>query len=84
MAPFTQGNKLVDTAGSLELITRGFDICKKHLKQGGHFLVKLFQSEDTMKAAKAWGKDFEFSKIYRPPAVQKESKETYFIGRGYK
>jgi 23S rRNA (uridine2552-2'-O)-methyltransferase len=83
MAPFTQGNKLVDTAGSLELTSRAFEIVQKHLKQGGHFVVKLFQSEDTMKAAKQWGRSFKFSKIYRPPAVQKASKETYFIGQNY-
>ena len=83
MAPFTQGNKLVDSARSLELASRAFEITKKHLKQGGHFVIKLFQSEDTMKAAQEWGKNFKFSKVYRPPAVQKASKETYFIGQNY-
>jgi 23S rRNA (uridine2552-2'-O)-methyltransferase len=83
MAPFTQGNKLVDSARSLELSSRAFEIAKKHLKQGGHFVIKLFQSEDTMKAAKNWGKSFKFSKMYRPPAVQKASKETYFIGQNF-
>jgi 23S rRNA (uridine2552-2'-O)-methyltransferase len=81
MAPSTQGNRTVDCARSLELITRAFEIAQLHLKQGGHFVVKLFHSNETVQAAKDWEKFFKFAKLYRPPAVQKESKEIYFIGQ---
>ena len=84
MAPFTQGNRTVDCAGSLELIQRAFEIAKEHLKQGGHLIVKLFQSEDTVKFSKEFGKLFKFSKFYRPPAVHKDSKEMYFVGQNFK
>jgi 23S rRNA (uridine2552-2'-O)-methyltransferase len=84
MAPFTQGNRTVDCAGSLELIQRAFEIAKDHLKQGGHLVIKLFQSEDTVKFSKEFGKLFKFSKFYRPPAVHKESKEMYFVGQNFK
>lgn len=80
MAPFTQGNRGVDCARSLELINQAFEIAQKHLKRGGHFLVKLFHSDDTIAAAKGFGKHFKFSKLYRPPAVAKDSKEIYFLG----
>jgi 23S rRNA (uridine2552-2'-O)-methyltransferase len=83
MAPFTQGNRGVDCARSLDLINQAFDIAKKHLKNGGHFLVKLFHSDDTIAASKSFGKHFEFSKLYRPPAVAKDSKEIYFLGMQY-
>lgn len=81
MAPSTQGNRTVDCARSLELIVRAFEIAQEHLKQGGHFVVKIFHSNETIEAAKGWEKFFKFAKLYRPPAVQKESKEIYFIGQ---
>lgn len=80
MAPSTQGNRLVDSQGSLELALRAFEIASSHLKPGGHFVVKLFQSEETVAASKAWAKAFKMSKLYRPPATHKDSKEVYFIG----
>jgi 23S rRNA (uridine2552-2'-O)-methyltransferase len=80
LAPATQGTKLVDQAGSLALIARAYEIAEKHLKKGGHFVVKLFQSEDTVKLAKSWEKNFKLGKLYKPPATHKESKEIYFVG----
>ncbi len=84
MAPSTQGNRTVDTSNSLELILRGYEIAKTHLKNGGHFVVKFFQSQDTVEATKSWGKSFKMSKLYRPPAVHKDSKEVYFVGMHFK
>ena len=84
MAPATQGNRLVDTQNSLHLIEAAYEIAKKNLKPGGHFIVKLFQSPDTVEASKAWGRAFEMSKLYRPPAVHKDSKEVYFVGQNFK
>ena len=84
LAPFTSGAKLVDSARSLELVTRAFDLAQKQLKPGGHFVVKLFQSEDTVAASKDWGKSFKLSKLYKPPSTHKESKEIYFVGRRYR
>lgn len=83
MAPSTQGNRTVDTARSLELIERAFEIARMHLKKGGHFVVKLFHSDDTIKATKKWESSFKFAKLIRPPAVRKESKEIYFVGQHY-
>jgi 23S rRNA (uridine2552-2'-O)-methyltransferase len=80
LAPATQGAKIVDQAGSLALIERAHAIAEKHLKKGGHFVVKLFQSEDTVKLAKSWEKKFKLGKLYKPPATHKESKEIYFVG----
>lgn len=83
MAPSTQGNRLVDTQRSLELIEAAFSVAKQVLIPGGHFVVKLFQSNDTVMATKAWAQHFAKSKLYRPPAVRKESKEVYFVGMGF-
>jgi 23S rRNA (uridine2552-2'-O)-methyltransferase len=84
MAPSTQGSRFIDTQNSLTLIERAYEIAQKQLKLGGHFVVKLFQSQETVDATKTWKKSFQHSKLYRPPAVHKESKEVYFIGQIFK
>jgi len=84
LAPATQGSKIVDQAGSLALITRAYEIAEIHLKVGGHFIVKIFQSEDTVALAKSWEKKFKLGKLYKPPATHKESKEIYFVGCHFK
>jgi len=81
MAPWTAGNKLVDNSRSLELVEKAYELARAHLKVGGHFVVKLFQSEDSVKTAKSWEKAFKLSKLYKPPSTHKESKEIYFVGR---
>lgn len=80
LAPWTQGAKIVDQAGSLELVTRVFELAEKHLKPGGHLVIKLFQSEEAIALAKQWMKRFKLGKLYKPPATHKESKEIYFVG----
>lgn len=81
LAPLTSGPKLVDSARSLELVNRAFDIAQAQLKVGGHFVVKLFQSPDSVETAKSWEKAFKLAKLYKPPSTHKESKEIYFVGR---
>lgn len=84
MAPSTQGSRFVDSQNSLALIERAFQITLHHLRDGGNFVTKLFQSEETIQASKSWGKHFRMAKLYRPPAVHKESKEVYFVGLEFK
>jgi 23S rRNA (uridine2552-2'-O)-methyltransferase len=83
MAPNTKGNRLVDTQGSLGLIEMAFQIAQKQLRPDGHFIVKLFQSNDTMDITRDWKKHFKIAKLAKPAAVRKESKELYFVGIGF-
>lgn len=84
MAPFTSGQKSSDAARSLELVDRAYSLFQAHIKQGGHFIAKLFQSEESIERTRSWGKNFKFSKLYKPPSTHKESKEIYFVGMHYK
>lgn len=84
VAPWTGGHKLVDSQKSLELISQSFKVATTHLKQGGNFVVKLFQSPDTMEIAKSWHDHFKLSKLFKPASTHKESKEIYFVGRHLK
>lgn len=81
VAPWTGGSKLVDSANSLLLVERAHELAMSLLKEGGHFVVKLFQSQDSVQAAKSWEREFKFAKLYKPPSTHKESKEIYFVGR---
>ena len=84
MAPKTMGRREVDQARSLELCQMAWVWAESLLKPGGHFVFKIFQSQD--------GDDFirtlksRFSQISRlkPKATRSESLETFIVGRGYK
>lgn len=81
IAPWTGGTKFVDQERSLQLIEKAYEIALQSLKQGGHFVVKLFQSEDSVGVSKEWKKQFKMGKLYKPPSTHKESKEIYFVGQ---
>jgi len=83
MAPKTMGRREVDQARSLELCRMAWIWAEKMLAEGGHFLFKLFQSQD--------GDDFvrtlqpRFSKIVRlkPKATRSHSLEVFVLGLKY-
>jgi 23S rRNA (uridine2552-2'-O)-methyltransferase len=84
MAPKTTGIRMADQLRSLELCELALETAERFLKPGGHFVCKLFHSEefeglrDKIKA--------RFEKMYnlRPESTRKESKEIFLIGIGYK
>lgn len=84
LAPWTGGTKFVDSLKSWELVQRAYELARCHLKEGGHFVVKIFQSEPAIKEVKTWEKSFKLAKLYKPPSTHKESKEIYFVGRHFK
>jgi 23S rRNA (uridine2552-2'-O)-methyltransferase len=83
LAPWTAGSKLVDSSRSLELVGRAAEIALLKLSEGGNFVVKLFQSEESIQAAKSWEKHFKTAKLVKPPSTHKESKEIYFVGLNF-
>ena len=84
MAPKTMGRREVDQARSLELCQMAWTWTEHMLKPGGHFVFKIFQSQE--------GDDFirtlqlRFAKISRlkPKATRSQSLETFIIGLGFK
>jgi len=80
LAPATTGIKSVDAGRSLDLNLQVLEICKKHLKKGGHAVMKIlpgFNEGDLIGEAK---KQFKTVKKFRPDAVRKSSAESYIIG----
>ncbi len=80
MAPRTTGIRITDQARSLELSQLALDLAIRFLKKGGHFVVKLFQSEDFELFRGQMRAVFSKVEILRPESTRKESKEIFLIG----
>ena len=80
MAPKTTGIRAQDQARSLELCELALDVAKKYLKGGGHFVTKLFHSEDFEQFRNQMREMFAKVEVLRPKSTRKESKEVFLIG----
>jgi 23S rRNA (uridine2552-2'-O)-methyltransferase len=83
MAPKTTGIRSTDQARSLELCQLALDTAHRMLKPGGHFICKLFHSEDFDSFRKQLLKSFKKVEAIRPKSTRKESKEIFLVGIGY-
>ncbi len=79
-APLTTGNRTVDTARSQQLVEMAIYYAKTMLRQGGHFVVKIFQNGDQQQFLKSMREIFTTAKGFKPEACRAESFETYLIG----
>lgn len=82
MAPHTSGHRFVDQQRSLRLFRRALELASTHLRVGGSFLGKLFQSEELEFARDAARSSFQDVKIVRPVATRRESYEVYLLCKG--
>jgi 23S rRNA (uridine2552-2'-O)-methyltransferase len=78
-APNTSGIALVDHAGSIRLGVAALRLAQQFLKEGGAFVVKIFQGEDLQKFVKLTKQYFQTVQIFRPEASRKESTEHYVV-----
>lgn len=83
MAPKTTGIRTTDQARSLELCQLALDTAHRMLKPGGHFICKLFHSEDFDTFRKQLLRCFKKVEVIKPKSTRKESKEIFLIGIGY-
>jgi len=83
-APFTTGNRSVDTLRSLDLAETALRYAETTLAKGGNLAIKVFQGGDTGKLLKAIRGLFETGKSFKPQACRAESFETYYLGLGKK
>ena len=84
MAPKTTGIRITDQSRSLELCVLALETAEKYLKSGGHFIAKLFHSEDFETYRDTLRERFEKVEVLRPKSTRKESKEIFLIGLRYK
>lgn len=79
-APNTTGDISLDQERSFDISKRAFDIAMKLLKPHGNFLVKIFQSQQSLELLAEMRKHFTLAKSVKPEGSKMESKEIYFLG----
>lgn len=84
MAPKTTGIRLTDQARSMELCELALDVARRFLKKDGHFVCKLFHSDDFAKLRDEMKKSFSKVEAVKPDSTRKISKEIFLIGIGKK
>ncbi len=84
MAPRTTGTKFTDQTRSLELCVEALAVAGLYLKDGGAFIVKIFMGPDVQELLLPMRKQFTKVKSFKPNSSRQESKETFFVGTGFK
>lgn len=84
LAPQTTGNSFTDVCMSMSLAEKAFEVAVSALKMGGHFICKVFEGEDFKPFKDKVSGLFEQTRILRPSAVRKRSREVYLIGMNFK
>ncbi len=80
MAPKTSGIRMSDQAKSFALCELALNTARQFLKKDGHFVCKLFHSDDFTKLRDEIKKDFHKCEIIKPDSTRKISKEIFLIG----
>lgn len=80
MAPNTTGIRMTDQARSFDLCELAFNISQKFLKKNGHFVCKLFHSDDFTKLKDMIKSDFQQFHAVKPDSTRKISKEIFLVG----
>lgn len=84
MAPKTTGVRMTDQARSMELCELALDVARRYLRPGGHFVCKLFHSDDFNVLRGAIKESFDRFEAVKPDSTRKISKEIFLVGLGRK
>lgn len=80
MAPSTTGIRMTDQARSYDLCELALDISRQFLKKDGHFVCKLFHSDDFTKLRDQIKSEFQQFHAVKPDSTRKISKEIFLVG----
>jgi len=83
LAPATTGNKIVDTARSLDLCELALRLACDHLTAGGSFICKIFQGPDFKSLVEKVKPLFRRHDIFKPQSSRKASREIYISGLSF-
>ena len=83
MAPNTTGVRSVDQLRSLNLIEQVFYHLDVFLKDGGNFVIKVFDSQEAQMFLKEQRKRFKEYNYLKPKSTRSVSKEFFVVGKGY-
>ncbi|HQT27128.1 MAG TPA: RlmE family RNA methyltransferase [Burkholderiales bacterium] len=82
MAPNLSGVEVTDQARSIHLAELALEFSVNHLKQGGNFLVKVFQGSGYEDYLKEMKNRFRQVLDRKPKASRDRSSEVYLLGTG--
>ena len=80
MAPATTGIRITDQARSMELCELALQIAIEYLKPKGHFICKLFHSDEFQNLKKQILQHFDKFEAVKPEATRAISKEIFLVG----
>ena len=83
LAPPTTGIRATDSSRSMSLAQRAAEIALALLKEKGRFLCKVFEGEEVNPFKKELSAHFQSTRLFRPKATRKGSREVYLIGLGF-
>ncbi len=83
-SPKITGKWTIDHLLSIDLARAAFNVARQVLKEGGSFVVKIFQGEEIQNLFNEFKPFFRFKKFHSPKASRKSSAEIYFVGKGFK
>lgn len=83
MSPKISGNYSMDHARSIYLANLALNSLKTLLKNGGNFLVKVFEGDMFKEFFEEVKSNFNFAKIYSPKASRAKSSEIYIVAKGF-
>lgn len=84
MAPNTTGIKSLDQDRSLNLVESVFGLLPRFLKPGGHFVIKVFDSQNAQNYLKEQKNLFKEFHYLKPKSTRSISKEFFVIGKNFK
>ncbi len=79
-APSTTGDRIVDTARSLDLARQVLSVASGSLARGGRLVIKIFQGGEEKEISDLVKSSFGSMKIFKPKASKKASMEIYILG----
>ena len=82
MAPKTSGQRHADQFNSYQLYMRALEIASVVLKDGGHFVGKIFDGAEFDDAKTATRAHFDKVRVIRPKATRDVSYELFIVGLG--
>jgi 23S rRNA (uridine2552-2'-O)-methyltransferase len=80
LAPKTTGMRQVDQQRSLELASLAWEWARRLLREGGHFLVKVFEGPDTPTLSAVLKQNFSVCRPIKPAGSRPASREMYLLG----
>ena len=81
MAVNTTGNKNLDSIVTGDLCIESINFAKDMLKKNGQFVTKLFMGSTFAEIIKYSKKNFRETKVFKPLASRKDSKESFLISK---